>query len=170
MTAMALGSFADEAAYRAAVSRAGGDDRHIVGLWSPYPVAVGEMPATRGIVAVTATAGLLAAALFVAFEWWTAAIDYRFDVGGRPFASWAAFLVAPVEVGALAAGIAGVVMLIVRARLTRLNHPAFDLVEVEHAQRDRFVVALTCTEGDDANAAMRLLAEAGALQTRLVTR
>lgn len=170
MTAMALGSFAEEQAYRTAVARAGEHERRIVGLWTPYPVEIAGTPGTGGIIAVTATSGLLAAALFILLEWWTAAVRYPFISGARPPASWAAFLVAPVEVGALAAGIAGVVMLIVRARLTRLHHPAFDLVEVEHAQRDRFVVALACTEGEDANAALRLLGEAGAAHSRLVTR
>ncbi|WP_419827316.1 quinol:electron acceptor oxidoreductase subunit ActD [Sphingomonas sp.] len=167
---MALASFADEAAYRAGVARAGEEGRRIIGLWTPYPVEMAATPGRHGIIAMAATIGLVSAALFVALEWWTAAVRYRFDAGGRPFADWVSFLVAPVEAGALAAGIAAVVMLIVRARLTRLHHPAFALEEVERAQRDRFVIALTCDEGEDANAAIALLTRAGAVHSRLVSR
>jgi len=171
MTALALASFEREAAFRAAVSRAGAEQRRIVGLWSPYPVElgdIGEEPAAP-IPWIACLGGLGAAILFYAFIWWTATQAYPFDSGGRPLHSWQVFLIAPIELGALAAAVAGMIAFLIRARMTRLHHPAFDIAEVERASSDHFVIALSCdeTEGGDV---LALLTRAGAVHSRLVTR
>ena len=90
------------------------------------------------------------------------------DSGGRPLDSWPAFLIAPVEFGALAGGIGGTIAFFVRARLTRLHDAAFEFEEVEAAARDRFVIAIRCDEGEDGNAVIALLVEAGAVHSRLL--
>jgi len=172
MTALALASFAHEAAFRDAVARAETAGRRIVGLWSPMPIEIGDIgeQTARPIAWIAIATGLLAAAGFYGFIWWTATQAYPFDSGGRPLHSWPVFLIAPIEFGALAAGIAGMVAFVARARLTRLHDGAFDLDEVERASSDRFVLALACDEGEDGAAAIRLLAEAGAVHSRMVTR
>jgi len=172
MTALALAIFAREAAFRDAVAQAQRKGRRIVGLWSPMPIElgdIGEEPA-QPIAWIAIAAGLLASAGFYVFIWWTATQAYPFDSGGRPLHSWPVFLIAPIEFGALAAGIAGMIAFIVRAGLTRLHDGAFDLDEVARASSDRFVLALACDEGEDSAAAIRLLAEAGAVHSRVVTR
>ena len=170
MTALALASFDREASFREAVARAGGAGRRIVGLWSPYPVeiaGIGEEPAAP-IAWIAIAAGLGAAVLFYAFTWWAATQAYPFDSGGRPLHSWQVFLIAPVEFGALAAGIAGMIAFLVRARMTRLHDGAFDIDEVETASSTHFVIALAC-DADDGNDVLALLAGAGAVHSRLVT-
>jgi hypothetical protein len=171
MTALALASFEREAAFRAAVMRAGEDKRRIVGLWSPYPVEIGEIgeePAAP-IPRIACLCGLGAAILFYAFIWWTATQAYPFDSGGRPLHSWQVFLIAPIELGALAAGIGGMAAFLIRAGMTRLHHPAFDIDEVERASSDHFVIALSCDE-EEGGDVLALLAKAGAVHSRLVTR
>ena len=172
MTALALGSFAHEAAFREAAAQAEDAGRRIVGLWSPMPIELGDIgeETAQPIAWIAIAAGLLAAVGFYGFIWWTATQAYPFDSGGRPLHSWPVFLIAPIEFGALAAGIAGMIAFIVRARLTRLHDGAFDLVEIERASSDRFVLALACDEGEDGAAVIRLLAEAGAVHSRVVTR
>jgi hypothetical protein len=172
MTALALASFAHEAAFRDGVAQAEKAGRRIVGLWSPMPIEVGEIGEETAypIAWIAIVAGLLAAAAFYGFIWWTATQAYPFDSGGRPLHSWPVFLIAPIEFGALAAGIAGMIAFVVRARLTRLHDGAFDLDEIARASSDRFVIALACDEGDDGADAIRLLAEAGAVHSRMVTR
>ena len=170
MTALALASFAHEAPFRDAVSRADGRWR-IVGLWSPMPVdldGIGE-PAARPVAWIAIAGGLGAACLFYAFLWWTATQAYPIDSGARPLHSWQVFLIAPIEFGALAAGVAGLIAFLVRARLTRLHDAAFEHLEVERASSEHFVIALTCDVGADANALLAWIAEAGAVHSRLVT-
>lgn len=171
MTALALATFAHEQPFRDAIARSEERGWRIVGLWSPYPVPIGDVGegAARPIPWIVAGCGLLAAAGFYLFIWWTATQAYPFDSGGRPLHSWPAFLIAPVEFGALAAGVAGMIAFLVRGRLTRLHDGAFDLEEVVRASSDRFVIALACDPGEDANALIGTLAEAGAVHSRLVT-
>jgi hypothetical protein len=171
MTALALASFEREAAFRDAIARADHAGRRIVGLWSPYPVEIGmigEDPAAP-IPWIALAGGLGTAILFYAFIWWTATQAYPFNSGGRPLHSWQVFLIAPIEFGALAAGVAGMIAFLVRTRLTRLHDAAFDIDEVERASSDRFVVALACDE-EDGNDVLALLAGAGAVHSRLVPR
>lgn len=171
MTALALASFDREAPFRAAVARAGEADRRIVGLWSPYPVEIGAIgeEAAAPIPWIAIAGGVAATILFYAFIWWTATRAYPFDSGSRPLHSWPVFLIAPIEFGALAAGVAGMIAFLVRARLTRLHHPAFDIAEVERASSEHFVIALAC-DVEDGNEVLALLSEAGAVHSRLVTR
>ena len=171
MTALALASFAHEAPFREAVAQARGDGRRIVGLWSPMPIEIGDVGEDTAypIAWIAIAAGLLAAAGFYAFIWWTATVAYPFDSGGRPLHSWPVFLIAPIEFGALAAGIAGMIAFVVRAKLTRLHDGAFDLDELARASTDRFVIALACDADEDGAAAIAMLAEAGAVHSRLVT-
>lgn len=171
MSTLAIGSFARQADFVEALARARRTGRPVEGRWSPFPVeAPGDAPAPRiGIATIGALAGILGAGLFYLLEWWTAVIDYPVNAGGRALHSWPAFLVAPVEIGALSAGAAGLVAFLVRAGLTRLHHPAFAIDEIERASRDRFVLALYCEKGIDAQSALALLASAGAVETRLVS-
>lgn len=170
MTALAVASFDAAAPFRAAIADARKADRAIVGLWSPIPVEVpdAQTHAGRWIAPIMAAAGLLLAGLFYLLIWWSATQAYVFNSGARPPNSWPAFLVAPVEVGALAAGAAGLVAFLVRARLTRLHDAAFELDEVADAANDRFVLAIRCDAGADANLLLAMLTDAGAVHSRVI--
>jgi hypothetical protein len=171
VTALAVASFDREAPFRAAVAEAQRAERRIVGLWSPVAVeidGIGE-EAAAPVPRIAVAGGLGAAILFYGFIWWTAVWAYPFDSGARPLHSWQVFLIAPIEFGALAAGFAAFVGFLVRARMTRLHDGAFDIEEVSRASSDRFVIALACDEADG-NDVLALMAEAGAVHSRLVTR
>ncbi len=173
MSTLAVGSFARQADFAEALARARRTGRSVEGRWSPFPTGGADDTPSGGIgigiAAVGALAGIAGAGLFYLLEWWTAVIAYPFNAGGRALHSWPAFLVAPVEIGALSAGAAGLVAFLVRGRLTRLHHPAFAIEALERASCDRFVLALRCAPGADARVALALLAGAGAVETRLVT-
>lgn len=173
MTALVLGSFDREAPFRDAIGRLREAKRGIVGLWSPVPVAIPgqeEEAGARGIAGTLAIVGLAGAAGLYLLIWWSATIAYPFNSGGRPFNSWPAFLVAPVEFGALAAAIGGLVIFLIRARLTHLNDAAFELEEACAGTVDRFVIAVRCDAGEDANGLLGLMAEAGAVHSRVIER
>ena len=161
MTRIAIGAFEDEGPFVRARLRAITAGRRILGEWTPFAcdsLAGGE--GAGGIRTGVVLAGLAGAAALFALTMWSATVAYRFNAGGRPLLSWPTFLLSPIEFGALAAAIGGVVVFFRRAGLTRLHHPAFDLDEVGRASGGAFVLALGCDAGEDANAAMALLAEA----------
>lgn len=168
MTRIAIAAFDDEGPFLRARTRAIAAERRIIGEWTPFAtssLAGGDGP--RGIVRAAVVAGLAGAGALFALTTWSA-FAYRFDSGGRPLFSWPAFLVSPIEFGALAAAIGGVVLFFRNARLTRLHHAAFDLGEVARASQGSFVLALACDSGEDANAVLQMLAGAGAAHSRLV--
>ena len=170
MTALALAMFDDEAPYLAARARLVVANRHIVGEWLPYAIDVlGDGAGRRGIRPVIVAVGVLGALALFALTVWSAVAAYPFNSGGRPAFSWPAFIPAPVEFGALAAAIGGIVMLFRNGKLTRLHHAAFEVDEMLRASQGPFVIAVGCDAGSDANAVIAVMAAAGATHSRLVT-
>jgi hypothetical protein len=170
MTALVLASFDRIAPFRDAIVRVRDAGRAIVGLWTPMPVEIPDAPTDggRGIAWLMAITGVGGAMLLYLLIWWSAVIAYPFDSGSRPLHSWPTFLIAPVEVGALVAAIGGTIAFFTRARLTRLHDAAFEIDEVATAACDRFVIALRCDAGADANRLIAMLADAGAIHSRLL--
>ncbi len=133
---------------------------------TPYPlVPLGEQlgatvsPRLRGPMAVI---GFGLAALFFAFETWTAVWAYPFNTGGRPLFSWPVFLLAPFEIGVLAAGVAGFATFLIRCGLPRLNHPLFAVPGIERASQDRFFLIIDPLGAERIATARDLLFGAGA--------
>lgn len=168
MSAIAIAAFGDEGAFLRARLRAVTDGRRVLGEWAPYPPAGLAAAGGGGMLRAVIAAGLIVGAALFAFESWSAT-DYAFNSGGRPLWSWQAFLPSAIELAALGGAVAGMVVFFRRAGLTRLHDAAFDLDEVAMAS-DAFVLALGCDAGEDANAALALLAQAGATHSRLVAR
>lgn len=171
MTALALARFDDEGLYLRARTRLHAAERRIVAEWLPYATdSLGDGEGQRGIRGAAIVVGIAGGLGLLALTAWSAILAYPFNSGGRPLWSWPAFLPAPIEFGALAAAIGGMVAFFRRARLTRLHDAAFDIAEQAEASAGAFVLAVGCDEGEDANAVLALLAEAGAAHSRLVTR
>jgi hypothetical protein len=135
------------------------------------PVAVPEIDAliaTRGarlpIRSFMAVAGFGVAILFYGLEWFSSVYAYPINAGGRPLNSWPVFLLAPFEVGMLAAAIAGVAAFLANCRLPRLNHPIFSFPGIERASQDRFFLVASRVDDDQRDAHLRrILEDAGAL-------
>ena len=169
MTALVITEFDGEGPFIRARLRVVAAGRRIVGEWAPFAGdGLGRGEGDRGILAAVIVAGLAGALGLFALTAWSAILAYPFNAGGRPLWSWPAFIPAPVEFGALTAAIGGMVLLFRNARLTRLHHSAFDFAEVARASQDRFVMAVACDAGEDANAVLAMLAGAGATHSRLV--
>jgi hypothetical protein len=110
-------------------------------------------------------AGVAVAALAYGLEWWSAVIAYPINSGGRPLNSWPVFLLVPVEVGVLAAALAGFIALLALCGLPRLRHPAFDWDAVDRASVDRFFLLLAAPADEAADRSLRQwLLEARALR------
>jgi Protein of unknown function (DUF3341) len=77
-----------------------------------------------------------------ALEWYAAVIDYPLNVGGRPLASWPAFLPPAIEMTILGAAVVGTLTMLLGNRLPRLYHPLFAVPAFERASGDRFFLLL----------------------------
>jgi hypothetical protein len=69
-------------------------------------------------------------------------VGYPIDAGGRPDASWPAFMPAAIEVAILFAAVAGFVAFLAGAGLPALYHPVFEVAWFEEASRDGFLLLL----------------------------
>lgn len=86
--------------------------------------------------------GLLGGFGTLALQYYAAVIDYPIDVGGRPDASWPAFIPAALEMTILIAALAGIVGMLVGNGLPRLNHPLFGSARFEAASREGLFLLL----------------------------
>jgi hypothetical protein len=128
--------------------------------YSPYPVAglAAALGAGRRRVPLLVLLGGIAGGFgTLALEGWSAIIDYPIDVGGRPPASWPAFIPPALEMALLFAALAGVAGMLALNRLPRFHHPVFDVDRFGSASRDGFVLVVraddarfdaTATRGD----------------------
>jgi len=92
----------------------------IVDACSPYPLhGIDErigIPRSR-LTLVCFIAGLAGLSVGLFFQYWTSAVDWPTNVGGKPFDSLPAFLPIAFEMTVLSAGLATALMLLVRSRL-----------------------------------------------------
>jgi len=118
----------------------------IVDVHTPYAVhgldeAMGLTPSR--LPWMVFAIGLAAAALKVWFEYWTTAVDWPINVGGKPFNSLPAFVPVTFEVMVLFAGLSAVLGFFVVCRLFP-GKPA--LLPVGGVTDDRFAVILEETD------------------------
>lgn len=151
-----LGEFADEHALLEAagkVYRAG--YRH-ADAFSPVPVeglaeALGRK--RSWVPPIVLCGGLGGASLGYFTMWFSATIDYPFNIGGRPFHSWPMFIPITFEMGILGAALSGVAAMFALNRLPRLHHPLFAVPGFERATVDRYFLCLEAKDKRFGNAA-----------------
>ena len=68
-----------------------------------------------------------------ALEYRISVIDYPLNIGGRPFASWPAFVIPAYETTILCASITAVVMMIALNGLPQPYHPVFNAPNFSNA-------------------------------------
>lgn len=75
-------------------------------------------------------------------QYWTAAIDYPINIGGRPLNSWPAFMVITFESAVLLAGVIGIVGMLALNKLPLPYHPVFSVPRFQLASQDRFFLCI----------------------------
>lgn len=136
--------------------------------FTPYPVeGLAEalsLPRSRIAWAVL-PAALGGAALAYLVQWWTSAVDWPLDVGGRPPHSAPAFVPIAFESAVLCGALTAFAALLLATGLPRLWHPLFEVEGFASASVDRFWIAVDLTDPSFASLEVdKQLRAAGALR------
>ena len=135
-------AFGSEAGLLDAVTELRGRGHAVLDVVGPYavhglPEALGQRPSRLpGICLVAGLAGLLGG---LTLQVWTSSVNWPIDVGGKPTASWPAFVPVAFELTVLAAGVATVAAFLLRERGTR---PRLPEALTRRATDDRFVIVV----------------------------
>ena len=79
-------------------------------------------------------------------QWYSMAVDYPYNIGGRPFHSWPMFIPVTFELTVLCAALAGVFGMLFLNGLPRFHHPIFGAPGIERASVDQYFL---CIEASD---------------------
>ena len=120
-----------------------------INAYSPFPIeglseAIGYH---RDYVALcTLICGILGALGGFSLQYWTAAIAYPLNVGGRPLLSLPAFIPVTFECTILLGSFGAFIGNLLMNRLPQPYHPAFNAPNFARASQDRFFL---CVNSDD---------------------
>jgi hypothetical protein len=145
-----IAEFDSPAALLAAARRARAAGYRRLTAYSPFPIdelpeALGYSEGT-GIRPIVLLGGIVGALSGYLLQWWTSAVDYPINVGGRPYNSWQMFIPIVFEMMVLFGALFGLVGLFVLNGLPMPYHPVFNVPGFEGATRDRFYL---CVEARD---------------------
>ncbi|PXV55850.1 quinol:cytochrome c oxidoreductase membrane protein [Dyella jiangningensis] len=120
-----------------------------VDAYSPQPVeGLPPYRASSPLPIIMFAAGLCGGLGMLALQYYSAVIAYPVHIGGRPLASWPAFVPAALEVSLLCAAVAGVIALLAGSGLPCLYHPVFHVDAFARISQDRYALVL---RSDDAH-------------------
>jgi hypothetical protein len=117
--------------------------------YTPFPVeGLAEILGVRGrrLPLIVLAGGLLGGLGGLFMQWYSSVIDYPFNVGGRPYASWPTFIPIAFELTILVAGVSTVLGMLWLNGLPQPYHPVFNAPQFVTASRDRFFL---CIEAED---------------------
>ena len=97
------------------------------------------------LVLAAAFAGMMTG---FALQYWASAIEYPMNVGGRPLATWPAFVIPYYELNNLFAALTAAIGMIVLNGLPQPYHPVFNVERFTLASSDKFFLVI---EADDAH-------------------
>jgi len=140
-----MAEFDDTAKLLAATRRAHDQGYRRMEAYTPFPVAgLSELLGVRGrrLPLIVLTGGVVGGAGGLFLQWYSAVIDYPWNVGGRPFASWPNFIPIAFETTILLAAVSAVLGMLWLNGLPEPYHPVFNVPQFEMASHDRFFLVI----------------------------
>jgi len=111
-----------------------------------------DLPPTR-VPLATFIGGMVGGVGMLVMQYIAAVINYPLRIGGRPFASWPAFIPPALEITFLTAALA----MLIGNRLPAFYHPVFNVDRFERASQDAFVLVVRSGDKDQAGERLRVL-------------
>src|SRR5262249_1272846 len=117
--------------------------------YTPFPVdglceALGCRPTP--VPRIVLAGGIVGAVGGYFMEWYSMAVDYPMNVGGRPWNSWPAYIPITFELLVLCASLAAIIGMLALNRLPQPYHSIFNAAGFRRASTDRFFL---CIEASD---------------------
>ena len=81
-------------------------------------------------------------------QYWASAIEYPLNIGGRPLATWPAFVIPSYELTILFSALTAAIGMIALNGLPQPYHPVFNVERFSLASSDKFFLVI---EADDAH-------------------
>lgn len=144
-----MGEFAQPEEVVSAAEKARAAGYRFVSAYSPFPVeGLSEALGLRrtNVPLLTLVGGLIGGFSGFGFQYWSAAISYPMNIGGRPLNSWPAFIPVTFELTILGASLFAVFGMLALNKLPQPHHPVFSVARFAHASTDRFFL---CIESRD---------------------
>jgi hypothetical protein len=140
-----IAEFDDPNALVAAAHRAFREGYRRMDAYSPFPIeelheALGARPTYLPLIVLIG--GLVGCIGGYALEYWTSAIAYPLNIGGRPFHSWPAFIPVTFECTILVAALSAVFGMLALNGLPTPYHPVFNVPRFALASRNRFFLCI----------------------------
>ena len=140
-----MAEFDNPTALVAATERARLDGYRKMDAYSPIPIE--ELSEALGLARtrlpmLVLLGGILGGAGGYGLEYWTQAIAYPLNVGGRPFHSWPHFIPVTFETTVLGAALTAFVGMWALNGLPMPYHPVFNVPAFARASRDRFFLMI----------------------------
>ena len=140
-----MAEFDDPTAFVAAARLARQQGYRRMDAYSPFPIeelheALGLRPTWLPLVVLIG--GLVGAAVGYGLQYWTSAVAYPLNVGGRPLHSWPAFIPVTFECAVLAAALSAVLGMLALNGLPMPYHPVFNVPRFALASRNRFFLCI----------------------------
>ena len=90
--------------------------------------------------------GLTGMATGFALQYWASVIEYPMNVGGRPMASWTAFIVPSYELTILFSALTAAIGMVLLSGLPQPYHPVFNVDRFSMASSDKFFLVIESTD------------------------
>jgi Alternative complex III, ActD subunit len=152
VTSLLLAKFSDSSRFIDAARRARGAHYRLVDAFTPFPVeGINELLEHRASrIRLTMFIGGIVTALFMyGLEYFSAAINYPYNSGGRPLNAWPTFMLVPFATGILVSAVVGFATFLIECGLPRLYEPLFAVEGFERASQDEFVLAIARPDGEE---------------------
>jgi hypothetical protein len=90
--------------------------------------------------------GLTGMATGFALQYWASAIEYPMNVGGRPFATWPAFVIPSYELTILFSALTAAIGMFLLNGLPQPYHPVFNVPRFSMASSDTFFLVIEAVD------------------------